>query len=244
MEQIRNFADKRQLAWCVHCGGLPETRDHIPSRVLLDEPFPENLAVVPACKTCNDGFSLDEQYLACLLDCVIVGSTDVTKLRRAKVRRMLAENPALVQRIELARKHSVEGSSFAVEADRVKNVITKLARGHALFELNELLDGAPSKLTVMPLHQLTPGQLQQFESPLCLNILPEVGSRGMQRAIETGDLGYGWLVLQEGRYRYLAAIDNGVVVRMVLSEYLACEARWDDSWNGQPSTDTYPTRAA
>lgn len=35
-----------------------------------------------------------------------------------------------------------------------------------------------------------------------------------------------WIVVQPGRYRYVAFVDDTVVVRMVLSEYLACEVIW------------------
>src|SRR5579883_1837339 len=72
MEQIPNFGDIRQLAWCVYCGGGTETRDHVPSKVLLDDPLPKNLAVVPACLSCNTGLSGDE-YFACLIECVLAG---------------------------------------------------------------------------------------------------------------------------------------------------------------------------
>ena len=36
-----------------------------------------------------------------------------------------------------------------------------------------------------------------------------------------------WVDVQEGRYRYLAFDDDGAItVRIVLSEYLACEVVW------------------
>lgn len=41
---------------------------------------------------------------------------------------------------------------------------------------------------------------------------------------------YPWVEVQSGRYRYLAALDGTeTVVRMVLSEYLACEVRWSQA---------------
>jgi hypothetical protein len=36
----------------------------------------------------------------------------------------------------------------------------------------------------------------------------------------------GWIVVQQGRYRY-AAESDGSMVRMVLSEYLACQVVWE-----------------
>lgn len=59
MEQLGSYADERLLAGCVYCGGATESRDHVPSRILLDEPYPENLPVVPSCDSCNGGYSLD-----------------------------------------------------------------------------------------------------------------------------------------------------------------------------------------
>src|SRR5262245_62097325 len=85
VEQLRTFGDERQMAWCVYCGRDTETRDHVPSRIFLDEPYPENLPVVPACRRCNESFSLGEEYLACLVDCVMSGVADPDLVRRAKV---------------------------------------------------------------------------------------------------------------------------------------------------------------
>jgi hypothetical protein len=48
MQQLRSYADERLVASCVYCGNVTETRDHVPSRILLDEPYPENLPVVPS----------------------------------------------------------------------------------------------------------------------------------------------------------------------------------------------------
>lgn len=66
MDPRHLFVDKRLTGICVYCGGEPSTRDHVPSKVFLDEPYPENnLPVVPACETCNNSFSLDEE-VCCL----------------------------------------------------------------------------------------------------------------------------------------------------------------------------------
>jgi len=68
MRQRINFGDKRQIAHCVYCGKGIETREHTPPKVLLDVPYPENLPVIQACEICNQGYSLDEEYFACLID--------------------------------------------------------------------------------------------------------------------------------------------------------------------------------
>ena len=42
---------------CVYCGNAAGTRDHVPPKVLLDEPYPPDLPPVPACDECNNRFS-------------------------------------------------------------------------------------------------------------------------------------------------------------------------------------------
>lgn len=79
-----------------------------------------------------------------------------------------------------------------------------------------------------PLPLLSEEQRIRFESSLETDFLPEVGSRAMQRGIIMHGFSSKWVVVQKDRYRYLAAaIAGGIVVRMVLSEYLACEVIWD-----------------
>src|SRR5690349_5967316 len=95
MDPKHLFYDDRLKGFCVYCGGPEETRDHVPSKVLLDEPYPTPLPVVPACERCNGSFSLDEEYLACFIECTICGTTDPTKVRRPRIQRKLRDAPAL-----------------------------------------------------------------------------------------------------------------------------------------------------
>ena len=80
MKQIKKYSDLRLYGYCTYCGGEPETRDHVPSKILLDKPFPENLPVVPSCDKCNHDFSKDEEYFACLIECTLRGTTEPEKL--------------------------------------------------------------------------------------------------------------------------------------------------------------------
>lgn len=112
MQQLRCYGDDRNKGFCVHCGGPTETVDHVPSKVLLDEPYPENLMAAPACRECNNGLSLDEEYLACLLECVIAGDTAPEKLHRTMIARILRENSSLLARLQRARQLSCAGGSM------------------------------------------------------------------------------------------------------------------------------------
>lgn len=90
MQQLPDFGDERNKRWCVLCGGPMETRDHAPSRIFLDEPYPENLLVLASCLDCNQSFSLDEEYLACLIECARAGSVEKDGSERPKVAKTVA----------------------------------------------------------------------------------------------------------------------------------------------------------
>ena len=223
VEQLRNFGDVRKLSWCAFCGGPWDTHDHVPSKVLLAEPLPSNLPVVPACRSCNVGLSRDEDYVAALLECTLAGSTDPHQVRAEKVATILRRSPRLVKRFEKARTEVGGRTGFLVELDRLERVVMKLARGHSLYELNEPLGhGEPRQLRMMPFAAMNPHERVEFETPPRAEFWPEAGSRAMQRMVIAG-MRSDWIVVQPGRYRYLAHAGGELVVRMVLREYLAAE---------------------
>jgi hypothetical protein len=241
MDQLKSYADDRLINGCVYCGGSEETRDHVPSRVLLDSPLPENLPVVWACSSCNSGFSRDEEYVACLIESVIAGSTDPARIRRTTVANILRRAPALRARIEAARTTEGRQVRFGIEPDRIKNVVLKLARGHAAFELSQPCRQEPTALWWHPLHLMTEEQRNSYDASHVVQMLGEIGSRNSQRLLVT-HLGLepasgekktlsllinDWVDVQEGCYRYLAIDDGGEIkIKMVIGEYLACEVTW------------------
>lgn len=227
MEQLRNLGDCRQTGFCCYCGRSTETRDHVPSKVFLDEPYPSNLPVVFACRSCNEGFSLDEEYLACLIECAINGTTNLKIIKRKKIRSIIQRKPALVSKLNQACRQITEGVAFSAELPRVKNVILKLARGHSVYELNEPQIHAPSHIAFVPLVSMDSESRANYEASPRSSVLPEVGSRGSQRLV-VNDPGVSlWIIVQPGRYRYLAFVDGRVIIRIVISEYLACEVVWN-----------------
>ena len=227
MKQIRNFADDRLKHFCAFCGQAPATRDHVPSRVLLDEPYPEELPVIQSCLACNRSFSMDEEYLACLIESVLAGSCEDDALERPKVRRILRERPLLAERLRKARYIEAGITHFAVEHERVQKIILKLARGHAAFENAEPCLEEPDTIWSAPLQTLSTRVREQFEAlpSTGLSLWPEVGSRAMVRLLN-GEARHGWIMVQPGRYRYAVTVTGGVLVRIVLSEYLAAVVNW------------------
>lgn len=241
MDQLRDLADDRLFHGCAYCGGSPDTRDHVPSKIFLDDPFPTELPVVGACQRCNNGFSKDEQYVACLIECAFLGTVDPGLHRREKIAKILRRSPALQAKLAAARISTDDQVSFSVEPKRVRNVLLKLAKGHAMFELSWFSDQEPVSLWWSPLALLTEEQRSAFEEAPSPQMLGEIGSRATQRmqVLQAKLLGpdgqeyfanllvNDWIDVQEERYRYLATDQDGVVrVRMVLGEYLACEVAW------------------
>jgi hypothetical protein len=235
MQDIPEFVDERQNGWCVNCGqGISElvvTRDHVPSKSLLRKPYPPILPVIPVCLTCNGGFSADEEYLAAFLGCVISGSTDVDRQDNPRVAAILKRSPALVARIERGRSESMTTPGhrrilWTPEQPRIHRVVLKNARGHAYFEYGEPMLDEPLDVRCSPLEALSPEARDSFDGIGEHACWPEVGSRMLTRLVTGQDLLHGWIIVQEGVYRYTVVQEDRLIVRSVLYDYLATEVCW------------------
>ncbi len=241
MDQLRNLADDRLVNGCIYCGGRGDTRDHVPSKIFLEPPYPENLPVVGCCESCNQGFSKDEQYFVCLLEAVLAGSTRPEKIRRPSIARTLERSPALQTRIEAAKRQNGDRIEFDVEKERINNVMLKLARAHAAFELSQPCRDNPDHFWCGSLEELSPQIREEFDAPHVQQMFGEVGSRGLQRMLVTqislraqngkestlSLLLNDWIDVQEGYYRYLAVDDiHALIIRIIIADFFACEVGW------------------
>ena len=172
MDQINEFVDERQKAWCIQCGAWIEevdtNRDHVPSKVFLRKPYPENLPVVVTCVACNNGFSPDEEYLHLLLHCVLTGSTDPEQHPDAKIARALQRHEKLRMRIERSKTEyrTIGGETRCVwkpDKVRTERVVAKNARGHVFYEYGEPLLSEPEHVWTRPLAAMTASEHEEFE---------------------------------------------------------------------------------
>jgi hypothetical protein len=229
MRQIKPFSDIRLDNMCSYCGERPDTRDHVPSKILLDDPYPENLPVVPCCDKCNQGFSLDEEYVACLLECVLCGTTEVQKLQRGKIKRILKDKESLRQKIFKSIVEANGQMSFNVEINRLEKVIIKLAKGHAKYENSEPVFKEPTYIGFKPLPTMTQNEIDIFLAHTQFTKLPEVGSRSMQNLLidSNNNIYSHWTIVQPENYRYCVSVTLGSLsVRIIIWEYLAAEVVW------------------
>lgn len=241
MKQLNSFADNRLIQGCIYCGGPADTRDHVPSKCLLERPYPTNLTVVGCCVSCNQDFSKDEEYFVCLIESILCGSTDPQKIGRPSVARIMQNSPALRKRIEASQTEVNGQIAFVPEVERVQNVMLKLARGHASFELSQPCRTEPDHFWCGDFLSLPEEIREAFDSVHFQQVFGEVGSRNMQRLLVTqmtvqSDNGEeqnvsilinDWIDVQDDQYRFITIDDMGMlVIRIIIAEYFACEVAW------------------
>jgi hypothetical protein len=233
------MSDMRNKAWCYHCGdGIGRNRinrEHIPTKNLLEKPYPANLPVAHVCEECNESYSLDEEYFAAFISSVLTGSTKPSEQKKQSGRRVLTGNEPLRERIERGKKSfvTIGGETQTLwdpEWPRISRVIEKNARGHVFFENGEPIFDREPIVTAFPLELASQELIDDFFGVGTeFRIWPEVGSRWMQRLILDQDFDeFGFLVVQEGNYRFKLEFEDGLRVKSIISEYLATVVTWND----------------
>jgi hypothetical protein len=216
---------------CSYCGENPTTKDHVPSKILLDDPFPENLPIVPCCYDCNQDFSFDELYVACIIECIKCGTTNIDDLKRDKIKKALKKRESLHKKIIDSMSESEGQTVFSIEVNRLKNLILKLARGHAKYENSEPIFIEPAHLGFKPLHLMGQDEINLFMADAEIMKAPEVGSRAMQSFLfdNENNILSDWKIVQKNNYSYSVAIGLGTVsVKIIILDYLAAEIIWEN----------------
>ncbi|WP_298952929.1 hypothetical protein [uncultured Methylobacterium sp.] len=116
------------------------------------------------------------------------------------------------------------------DADKIRRVIVKNARGHVYHEIGEPLLEDPDHVAFLPLKQMNSEQRNAFEvngTGANLPVWPEVGSRMMVRLLEGNAMLGCWITVEPGRYRYSIDWSGAVTVKTVIWEYLATEVCWN-----------------
>ena len=237
---LKPFVDysREGVHYCIYCGAIAGTREHVPSRVFLKKPLPSDLPVLPACQKCNNGFSTDElytkTYIECLKellnnnnpDCLWIDSADRKAVRDAKS----------------AVKEAIDTKTLCYDK-RIGRVLLKLAVGHAVYELSEgyyslKWNGTPLYTKYIIRSMVNEAEWNDLEYAEVMNdkMLPEIGSRVFRNLIalqiplisveteESSNLNLvmmDWTDIQDGVYRYISYLDgNKLVVKMIIMDYL------------------------
>ena len=116
---------------CYFCGQVAKTKDHVPSKNLLEKPYPNNLLTIPACLKCNQSFSLDEEYFLNVL--VTLSENPILQARTqpgGKIYKSRQRSTKLYDRLIKSLVQDDDGRTyFRPEVDRLKKVIEKNALG-------------------------------------------------------------------------------------------------------------------
>jgi len=222
------YGDVRKNDICAFCGCPTETEDHVPSKCFLDNPYPQYLPVIPCCYGCNHDFSLDEEYVSCMIECMKAGTADPSLIVREKTRKTLLHNSRLQKRISTQIRDFGGVFIYDIEKERFNKVFRKLAFGHLAFENDKLSWESPYSINVQLISEMTDSQRDLFYQPYRGDFLPEVCSHGMEHIMLFYENGYPisylshWITIQKNRYEYCVSPDSNMV-KFVIAEYLAVE---------------------
>lgn len=224
--------DKNGNFKCVYCYEKADSREHLPSKIFLNEPYETELAILPSCTSCNNSYSENEQYLACLIDYVQYKLHNYEIVKRNKIQRAFNARPHIKKEFENLTKYTDDGNLDYIEFnhDKVKNILLKLSIGHATYSLSAIHLGEPVAINYKFATQLTKEEINNFNSEPTNDVIPELGSReGTYITIlNDGTPITTWKIIQNGQYRFLAYQDKSSTnIRIVIGEYFYSEVIWN-----------------
>lgn len=134
---------KAKIRQCVYCGEFKgTTKDHVIPKSLFTRPYPSNLITVPACFSCNNAKSLDDDFLRDLLTTDFIGSHSpvAQKIFETKVMSSAAQDSSLLVRTVLSQgrlepffsKGGVYLGTYptvTIDEKRVSRMFHRIARG-------------------------------------------------------------------------------------------------------------------
>ena len=123
--------NRRRGLTCIYCGQRANSSDHVPAKLLLKTPYPNNYRTVPACQKCNGGHSKDEEYFRVILG---MSSFDPQLMDEnvdgGYIDRILTRSPLLDERVTSSLSVDEDGRVYMKpELERMERVCKKLACG-------------------------------------------------------------------------------------------------------------------
>ena len=120
----------KQKPRCLYCNENAENKEHVPSKKLLEKPYPKNLFTFDACVKCNGSFSLDEEYFLNVLATLSLSPTLQNRtLPGGSIYRSRERSDKLYQRLINSLVKENEKTYFKPETTRIRRVIEKYAFG-------------------------------------------------------------------------------------------------------------------
>jgi len=237
---------------CIYCGQKADSREHVPSRVFIQKPYPENLSIVPSCSKCNNGYSLDEIFLYLCIEklkkCYYPDYEfcDETISRLKKYKNIADEVDSLIKNLENQGLLSI--NPYTLTDARINNVFEKLALGHAVYELSvgyksDSWSGKCNSIYYKFLPNLSADEIEEIDSCFILDneLLPEIGSRiydkiyiikaTLEEGREFSLCLLDWVDIQDKAYRYTCYVfGSTIIVKIVISEFLYAVITFEENF--------------
>lgn len=224
--------NKRFVSVCIYCRtNIADSREHLPSRIFLDTPYPEEYSIVPACIKCNRSFSTDEVYVSCFIDKFRnVLSNYRIPLREKTVSSINYDNELAItlnEQIQIKR----EEVFIKYKPEQFSKILIKLAKGHLCQEQDKVFESEckiECNFKFKP--DLTDDEIYHFEELPIVDKASECGSDFTHGLFIVEGVGLPtqifilWNEIQDGNYRYLTYFQHDkYVVRIVICETLFAE---------------------
>jgi len=237
-DRLRNrvIYTRNSYSECVYCGNEANTREHVPSKTFLAQPFPADLSTVPACLTCNNSYSDDELFLSLLIQMLKQRYYGSDYNFSPETSSKMARNVRAVRDINTA----LDNNDISYFHPQISRVLTKLAIGHSVYELADGYftddDGVtPDSASVRYdfLNNRSQEEVNEFMGyfDITNEVMPEVGSRVFCDRLLVLDNNVGerqflldWVNVQKSEYTYTCfKFGNEIVVKMVINDFLFAE---------------------
>jgi hypothetical protein len=127
---------------CIYCGAafVAMTADHVPPKKLFPKPRPTNLITVPACETCNQSFSEDDEYFRFAMVTPsydhpagrLLWENEVVKSTFHRHPKLISQMVARIRTIELrsySGLHLGRSGALPFEWRRVTRVVRRISKG-------------------------------------------------------------------------------------------------------------------
>lgn len=138
---------------CIYCGKPADTREHIPPKQFFKGTPDKPLITVPSCKSCNAGFSKDEDFFKQFYASMLMDrSPEAKKLMEGEVSRALLRKPALghqmFSQMKLVDAYTKSGlykgkmTMYTVsdsDRKRIDRVVTKVIKGLFFHEFGQTI---------------------------------------------------------------------------------------------------------
>ena len=236
--------------YCVYCGEESDTREHAPSKVFLQKPYPSDLPVLPACYKCNNGFSDDELYVEVYIDSLKYLSGYSSCLREENNDRIKSNAAFWDAQYDLHKFYQGENISINPKIERI---LTKLAVCHMVYELSDGYSTnncciQPKLVSYYFSFDMTKSEIDAFDEFVLMNDkqTPTIGSRVFDKVyvlepalnnIDETEINkirmivMSWTNIQEQNYRYIAWLENDDTfhIKIVIHDFLYAEIIFDQS---------------